>query len=142
MSYGGIDKQRQSGFVRINGKQVLQKKSGSRGFTLVRINSDCSVNNISTFDTHARFPHTGNDRIKEYLGNLPNNTRIAGITFDEFTLGLKNDAKSALNSVGLDLSTASYRSSLCFTFITGKPQDTKQSQATAGNGPSMLSIKF
>ena len=52
---------------------------------------------------------------------------------------LKDDAKDVLINVGLDLSSASYRSSLCFVFITDKTEQTKQSQAARYNGPSILS---
>ena len=55
--------------------------------------------------------------LSDYLQNLPKHARIAGITHDEFTKGLEDDAKAALINVGLDLSTDFYRSSLCFVFI-------------------------
>ena len=50
-SYGGDDRPRGKGYVKINGNQVSQK-SDSRGFTLVRVNDDCSVKEMKTYDTH------------------------------------------------------------------------------------------
>ena len=125
---------RKASFVKINGEQVNVRIR--RGFTLVRINDDCSVNETSQYDTYMTTSES--DRIRNYLQKLPKNTRIAGTTYDEFTNYLKDDAKDALTDVGIDLSTASIRSSLCFVFTAGKPEQTKQSQAARYNGPSML----
>ena len=125
---------RKASFVKINGEQVNVRNR--RGFTLVRINDDCSVNETSQYDTYMTTSES--DRIRNYLQKLPKNIRIAGTTYDEFTNYLKDDAKDALTDVGIDLSTASIRSSLCFVFTTGKPQQTEQSQAARYNGPSML----
>ena len=119
-------KRRQSSFQFLNRPGILLK----------RINDDCNVTESSLF----RIGNGESDKLRDYLQNLPNNTRIAGITYDDFTLGLKKDAKDALINVGLDLSTASYRSSLCFLFTTGKAKQTKQNQARRGEGPSRLSF--
>ena len=140
LSYGNDDLPLKPSFVKINGEQVNVRNR--RGFTLVRINNDCSVNETSQYDTYRRETTSETDRIRDYLQNLPKNTRIAGTTYDEFTNGLLDDAKDALTDVGIDLSTASFRSSLCFVFTTGKPQQTKQSQAARYNGPSMLSTSL
>ena len=144
MSYGFDDilpdrpSSRQS-FFKINGVKVIENSIGNgRGFRLARINNDCSVNETLQFDTHLL--GTQSDEIRDYLPNLPRNTRIAGITNDEYSRGLKDDAKDLLINVGLDLSSASYRSSFCFVFITGKPEQTKQSQAARHNGPSRLLV--
>ena len=106
---------------------------------MVHINDDCSVNETSHFDTHRLDSVSESDNLRDYILNLPNNTRIAGVTYDEFFHNFQDNAKDALIDVGLDLGTASYRSSICFVFVTGKPQQTKQNQAESGKGPIMLS---
>ena len=124
--------------IKINGEKVIENNIGNqRGFRLARINDDCSVNETLRFDTYPYL--TESDKLRDYVQNLPINTRIAGITNDEYAHALKDDAKDVLMDVGLDLSSASYRSSLCFVFITGKPEQTKQSQAARYNGPATLS---
>ena len=142
MSYGFDDilPERPFGlsFLKINGEKVIENSVGNgRGFRLARINNDCSVNETLRFDTHRTA--TESDEMRDYLQKLPRNTRIAGITNDEYSAALKDDAKDVLINVGLDLSSASYRSSLCFVFITDKTEQTKQSQAARYNGPSILS---
>ena len=135
-SYGGDDRPSGKGFVKINGIQVTPKDV-SRGFTLVRINKDCSVKEMKTYDTHL-YSQEGRE-MKDYLQTLPYNTSIAGITHDEYNDHLLDSLKSALSDIGLDLASASWRSSLCFVIIIGKPQNTTQSQAKGAKGPSILS---
>ena len=89
---------RKASFVKINGEQVNVRNR--RGFTLVRINDDCSVNETSQYDTYMTTSES--DRIRNYLQKLPKNTRIAGTTYDEFTNYLKDDAKDALTDVGIE----------------------------------------
>ena len=139
LSYGGDDRPFNKGFIKINGRQVTRNED-SRGFTLVRINGDCSVKEIKRYDTHISTQESYN--LRDYLQSLPNNTRIAGITYDEYVDHLSSSSKSTLSNVGLDLSTASWRSSLCFILIKGKPQLTKQSQAAGAKGPASLSTTF
>lgn len=144
-SYGGDDKPFRKGFVKINGIQVTLKDRDPwevrdqdiRGFTLFRVNDDCSVKETKNYDTHLDGQESR--EMKDYLQTLPNNTRIAGMTHDEYNDHLSNSLKSVLSDIGLDLTSASWRSSLCFVFIIGKPQNTKQSQAKGGKGPSILS---
>ena len=139
-SYGGDDRPRGAqGFVKINGNQVTQNHD-IRGFRLVRLNDDCSVNEVKRYDTHISTQQSYN--LRDYLQSLPNNTRISGITYDEYVDHLSSSAKSALSNVGIDLTTASWRSSLCFILIKGKPQLTKQNQSGGAKGPSSLSARF
>ena len=123
-SYGGDDRPFRQGFVKINGIQVTPKDE-SRGFTLVRLNDDCSVMEMKTYDTHLYIQESRN--MTDYLENLPINTRIAGITYDEYNHRLSNSTKSELRNIGLNMTSASWRSTLCFVFTIGKPQYTKQS---------------
>ena len=135
-SYGGDDRPRGAqGFVKINENQVTQNHD-IRGFRLVRLNDDCSVKEMMTYDTHLSIQESRN--MTNYLENLPINTRIAGITYDEYNHRLSNSTKSELRNIGLNMTSASWRSTLCFVFTIGKPQYTKQSQAKGGKGPSNL----
>ena len=139
-SYGGDDKPFGKGFVKINGIQVALKEGRKdmvgRGFTLVRVNNDCSVKEMRTYDTSLYSQESR--EMNDYLQTLPYNTRIAGITHVGYDRRLSDSLKSALIGIGLDLTSASFESSLCFVFIIGKPQNTKQSQARFGKGPSIL----
>lgn len=142
LSYGGDDipfHKGYKGFIKIDGRQVT-KKEGSRGFTLARINDDCSVKEIKRYDTHISTQESYN--LRDYLQSIPNNTRISGITYDEYADHLSSSAKSSLTNVGLNLTSTAWRSSLCFMLIKGKPQLTKQNQAFGAKGPSSLSATF
>ena len=127
-SYGGDDRPRGArGFVRINGIQVTQNHD-IRGFRLVRLDDDCSVKEKKTFDTH--FSIQESRKMTDYLKSLPYNTRIAGIA--STTQNLSSSLKSELRVIGLNMTSASWRSAHCFTFTIGKPQYTKQSQVKKG----------
>ena len=85
--------------------------------------------------------------MNDYLLTLPYNTRIAGITHDAYASHLSDSLKSTLMGIGLNLTRAldklnmaSWRSSFCFVFTIGKPQNTKQSVAKLGKGPSNLTV--
>ena len=140
-AYGGEDRPFGKGYVKINGIQVTLKDGIGRkdmdyGFTLVRVNNDCSVKEVKYYDTY-RLSQESRE-MHDYLQTLPYNTRIAGITYDEYNHRLSNSTKSELKSIGLNMTSASWRSTLCFVFTIGKPQYTKQSQAKNGKGPSTL----
>ena len=141
-SYGGEDRPSGKGFVKINGIQVGPKDGfgnediDSQGFILVRVNNDCSVKEIKSYNTH--WYSQESREMNDYLLTLPYNTRIAGITHVGYDRRLSDSLKSALIGIGLDLTSVSGRSSLCFVFIKGKPQNTKQSAAKDGKGPSIL----
>ena len=140
-AYGGEDRPFGKGYVKINGVQVTLKDRFGRkdmdyGFALVRVNNDCSVKEVNFYDTYRS--RRESREMHDYLQTLPNNTRIAGITHTAYDLSLSDSLKSVLIGIGLDLPRASWQSSLCFVFIIGKPQNTKQSVAKLGKGPSNL----
>ena len=147
-AYGSEDRPFGKGYVKINGIQVTLKDGFGRkdmdyGFTLVRVNKDCSVKEVKSYDTY-RYSQESRE-MNDYLLTLPYNTRIAGIRHDAYASHLSDSLKSTLIGMGLNstraldkLTFASWRSSFCFVFTIGKPQNTKQSDAKGGKGPSIL----
>ena len=137
-SYGGDDGPHGvPGFVTINRYQVLLNPD-SQGFILVRLDDDCSVKEKKTYDTKLSIQASRN--MTDYLKSLPNNTRIAGITYDEYNHRLSDSTKAELRFLGLNMTSTSWQSTLCFVFTKGKPHYTKQSQAKNGQGPSLFAL--
>ena len=122
------------GFIKINGQEVTNNEG--RGFTLVTVSASCGTNRITTYDTH-RYGAASNN-FSRYIQSLPNNTRIAAITYDEYVDHLRPIARTALNKLGVVLAKAGWRSSLCFVAMKGSPDLTKQSEAKGGMGPASL----
>ena len=135
-AYGYDDKDRSFGFVKINGEELTRHKG--RGITVVTITKDCKAGEITNYDTHGSSSDA--DKLRDYLTNLPSETRLAVISEDSFHHQL-GSAKSVLTQLGVDTSsTRGLRSSLCFFSVKGKPESTLQSEAARYKGPATLSV--
>ena len=133
-AWGYDDTDRKFNLVRINGNELTRLTR--RGLMLVIITKDCKAGEITTYDTHGST--SAADKLRDYLTNLPNNTRLAGISHDSFMRSLES-AKPILNQLGVDLSDHGYRTSLCFYVVKGKPEEIVQSNAARFKGPTTLS---
>ena len=121
MSWGFIDSVRESGFVAINGERVINTTSGTYlGFNLVELNvSSCSASNIRHFDTYSSTIIS--DNMATYINGLPLNTVLIGVTADEPTSSLSQNAKSALLAIGVDVTGLQYRGKVSFVAQIGRP---------------------
>ena len=117
----------------IDGEVV--KISKHRGFTFATIRDDCSLSDIKHFDTYAST--TSSNNMKSFLLGLPDNTKVVGVTYDEFSKNL-GPAKSVLTQLGVNAPGGDWRASLSLAFIKGQPEKTKQSFTKDGQGPALL----
>ena len=133
-SLGWNDRHKAEGpAITINGKVV--KISKLRGFTFATIRDDCSLSDIKHFDTYAS--KTSSNNMKSFLLGLPENTKVVGVTYDEFSKNL-GPAKSVLTKLGVNVPGGAWRASLSLAFTKGHPEKTKQSFTKDGQGPAFL----
>merc|ERR1712055_692287 len=72
---------------------------------------------------------------------LPQGTRLAVITRDEFSKNLGAAAAATLTAMGVDLSLKEYRSSMAFLAEKGYPKFTQQNANKRKMGPTPLNIE-
>ena len=133
-------------FIKINGKEEI--KTNSRGFTIATITDDGRIGETTRYDTW------GNDhdciRLRDYLAAIPNNTCLAGITFDSYETSILDnpfktpsstfdtEVRPMLTKMGIGIHSNNYRCSVCFFVTKGKPELTKQCFASRWNGPATM----
>lgn len=126
-------------FIKINGKEEI--KTNSRGFTIATITDDGRIGETTRYDTW------GNDndciRFRDYLNALPNNTCLAGITFDSYETSYNGstfdtEVRPILTQMGIGIYSNNYRCSACFFVTKGQPELTKQCFASRWNGPAAM----
>ena len=124
-------------FIKIDGREAIS--SNSRGFTLATITSEGNLGEIK------RYGPWGSDnasiQFRDYLRSLPDNTQLAGITYDSYDTHratFHTEVRPILTKMGVDVSSRNNRNSLCFFLTKGKPELTKQNFAASGHGPATM----
>ena len=128
-------------FVRIDGQEIITSNNSNngRGFTLATILSEGKVGEITRYDTWGS--DDASIELRDYLESLPNNTRLAGITYDsydDFRETFHSQVRPILMKMGIDVSSRNNRNSLCFLVTKGKPELTRQSFAASCHGPATI----
>ena len=124
-------------FITIDGREAI--RSNSRGFTLATITSEGNLGEIKRYDTWGS--DNASIQFRDYLRSLPDNTQLAGITYDSYDTHratFHTEVRPILTKMGFDVSSRNNRDSLCFFLMKGKPELTKQSFATIGHGPETI----
>ena len=117
------------GYVKINGDLVWHSAHGSLsitdllGVTIIKVNPySCSlVEEPRQFDTHWVPAHA--TALSNYLQQLDSGTIIVGVTADEPVYNLQ-DALSALNDMGADVSDVQWRGTFAFVAQKDFPDKT------------------
>ena len=127
--------------MRIDGQEIVKSNysNNGRGFTLATILSDGKAGKITRYDTWGS--DDASIKLRDYLNSLPNNTRLAGITYDsydEFRNDFHSQVRPILMKMGVDVSSRNNRNSLCFLITKGKPELTRQSFAASWHGPATM----
>ena len=121
MVWGGSDNALNTGYVAINGIRVLNTNSGDYiGFNLVQLDvSSCSSTNILHFDT---FGFTAEaDAMATYINSLPLYTVLIGITSDEASFRLTQNAKNVFNAIRTSMDSLQFRGKGYFMAQIGQP---------------------
>ena len=124
-------------FIKIDGREAIN--SNSRGFTLATITSEGNLGEIKRYDTWGS--DNASIEFRDYLRSLPNNTQLAGITYDSYDTHratFHTEVRPILTKMGVDVSSRNNRNSLCFFLTKGKPELTKQNFAASGYGPATM----
>jgi len=145
VSWGKIDSAipSQTGGITLNGNIFVTTAGGQRGFNIIELAvGNCSSSSYQHFDT---FDTTQNGiestDLANYINNLPQSTVLIGVTADEASNGLTDVAKTALRSIGVDVSTLRYRGSLSFVAQVGRPTATVMKLMTAPSiDPLVLNV--
>ena len=85
----------------------------------------CSTSDVRNFDTCGGTycgPGTGSINIATYINSLPTSTVLIGVTADEPNGGLEVNGKSALLSIGVNVTGLQVRGKLAFVAQVGWPQ--------------------
>lgn len=110
------------GYVTINKVVWLKTVADGkwRGFNTVELAlNNCSAVNIRHFDTHGSYADS--DALAAYITNLPPTTILIGVTADSADGSLTAAAKSALLSIGIDVTQLQYRGKVAFVAQAGRP---------------------
>jgi Interleukin-like EMT inducer len=115
-----------TGYISINKVTwMYSKEEGSltRGFNTVElILSNCSAGVIRHFDTWSSVSNS--DALATYISGLPSWTILIGITADDATTSLTLAARTALHSIGVDVTQLKFRGKLSFVAQVGRPSGT------------------
>ena len=128
---------RSGSFIKIDGRELIN--SNSIGFTLATITSEGNLGEIKRYDTWGS--DNASIQFRDYLRSLPDNTQLAGITYDSYDTHratFHTEVRPILTKMGVDVSSRNNRNSLCFILTKGKPELTIQSFAASGQGPASL----
>jgi len=107
-----------------------------RGFNTAVIQlQTCTATNPRSFDTCAY--NEAADSLATYLRGLPSGTVITGVTIDEASAALTNNARNALLAIGVNTAQLQYRGKLTFVATIGQPLLTRVSIAAA-SGPNLV----
>ena len=116
----------QSGYVKLNGVVVWQgsfANDNPRGTNTLLIDPFiCSAQEIRRFDTYSSMDAA--TELSNYLQLLNHGSIIVGVSADEATNSLTDDAKSTLQQLGADISDVQYRGSFGFIAQKGFPAKT------------------
>jgi len=119
---------RQVGYVKLNGATAWEGFwcpyiPGYRGVNTVLIDPFiCSAQEIHHFDTYASTDAA--TELSDYLELLNHGSIIVGVSADEATNSLTDDAKSTLQELGADISDVQYKGSFGFIAQKGFPAKT------------------
>ena len=124
-------------FIKMDGREAINSKS--RGFTLATITSEGNLGEIKRYDTWGS--DDASIQFRDYLRSLPNDTQLAGITYDSYDdhrATFHTEVRPILTRMGVDVSSRNNRNSLCFFLTIGKPELTKQNFAASWHGPATM----
>jgi len=120
--YSDTDATRGS-YIKVNGLTYLDSAGNNvafRGFNMVTLDtSTCRASNFGHWDT-CGYP-AESEKLASYIYNLPDGTRILGVTSDDFISNIQDSARNALKSIGVEFPGMDIRSKLLFDVVKGKP---------------------
>jgi Interleukin-like EMT inducer len=126
-----------TGYIAINSNSVIN--TNYRGFNLVELNvSSCLSTNIRHFDTWAST--VDSDNMATYINSLPLNTVLIGVTADEASFSLTQNARSALLSIGVNVTGLQYHGKVAFLTKIGQPSITMAQVSPAGGNNLKLNV--
>ena len=133
---------RTNGYITINGNRVVSTSSPTyRGFTLVQLNvSSCLPTNTLTFDTSGSTNNS--DNMATYINSLSLNTVLIGVTADEPTYSLTQNATSALLAIGVNATGLQFRGKVTFMAQIGQPANAVSTVAPSGGDSSKITVNM
>ena len=137
LSWGNQDTTRGNGYISINGNSV--GNTNYRGFNLVELNAtSCSPTNVLQYDTCVSTADS--DNMATYINNLPLNKVLIGVTIDDASFSLTQNAKNALLSIGVDVTGLQFRGKLAFAAQRGQPAIAAVQVAPTGGNNLKLTV--
>ena len=141
LAWGNWDNALYTGYVAINGNRVVKTTADVyyRGFNLVQLDANsCSPTNILHFDT---FDSTSeSDAMATYINCLPLYTVLIGITSDEASWSLNQNAKDALYAIGVNVAGLQFRGKVSFVAQIGQPGTSVSLIGTLGGNNVEISV--
>jgi len=125
-AFGNADTGGKSGYIKVNGLTYLAAVDTdvwARGFNVVTLDMyTCKASKFGHFDTYNS--GTEADALAKYINDSPDGTHILGITCDDATNALSDNAKKALKSIGVDVSGMVFHDKALFHAVKGHPDQT------------------
>jgi hypothetical protein len=95
----------------------------TRGFNTVEVDvGNCSVISIRNFDTYASTDNS--DALANYVFGLSATTTLVGVTADEASTSLTDQARAALLALGVNVTLLAYRGKVAFVAQVGRSSAT------------------
>jgi len=124
-AFGNGDTEAVVAYIKVNGLTYLYAGPDwhYRGFNVVTLDmSTCKASKFGHFDTY--YSGTEADALATYINDSPDGTHILGVTDDDATNALSDNAKKALKSIGVDVSNMVFHDKVLFHAVKGHPEQT------------------
>jgi len=127
-SFGWVDiNNYKQAYIKVNGLTYMDSFDGNfayRGFNLVYLDTNtCRASNYASFDTNFLGYAPGpSDALTAYINNIPDGTHVLGTISDDAFYAMRDNAKAALKSLGVDVYPRVYGDKVIFHAIKGEPE--------------------
>lgn len=129
------------GYVIVNGVRRLDTtwNEDTRGFSTIELAlGSCSTTNLRRFDTYGS--KGDSDALGSYVKSLPSRTILIGVTADSSEGALTSAAKDALNGIGVNVYSLSYRGKVAFVAQVGRPSAAVMHIAPLGGNSVKMNV--
>jgi len=136
LSWGFGDSATFNGYITAG---ITTTSTNNRGFTIAQLNvTSCSISSTMSFDIWLSTSESIN--MANYINGLPMSTVLIGVTADEPSRYLETNAKTALRSLGVDVSGLVFRGKVAFVVQIGRPSVRVSRIASSGGNNLQISV--